>query len=116
VRIERENQTLATITFQNSPRMYAKLAGMTGTARLEPESSEGDRRERLVLALDAHAFLGLHAWSGRRPAAARHHAAGELVDDDDLAVVHDVIHVALVQACARSPCWKWCRIVMCCGS
>ena len=32
VRIERENQTLATITFQNYFRMYDKLAGMTGTA------------------------------------------------------------------------------------
>jgi preprotein translocase subunit SecA len=35
VRIERENQTLATVTFQNYFRMYAKLAGMTGTADTE---------------------------------------------------------------------------------
>ena len=35
VKIERENQTLATITFQNYFRMYAKLAGMTGTADTE---------------------------------------------------------------------------------
>ncbi|MBI2460015.1 MAG: preprotein translocase subunit SecA, partial [Candidatus Rokubacteria bacterium] len=35
VRIERENQTLATITFQNYFRMYEKLAGMTGTADTE---------------------------------------------------------------------------------
>src|SRR2546426_6119582 len=35
VRIERENQTLATITFQNFFRMYKKLAGMTGTAETE---------------------------------------------------------------------------------
>jgi preprotein translocase subunit SecA len=33
--IERENQTLATITFQNYFRMYEKLAGMTGTADTE---------------------------------------------------------------------------------
>src|SRR5579859_7397978 len=32
VKIERENQTLATITFQNYFRMYKKLSGMTGTA------------------------------------------------------------------------------------
>ncbi len=32
LKIERENQTLATITFQNYFRMYEKLAGMTGTA------------------------------------------------------------------------------------
>ena len=35
VRIQRENQTLATITFQNYFRMYKKLAGMTGTAETE---------------------------------------------------------------------------------
>jgi preprotein translocase subunit SecA len=35
VRIERENQTLATITFQNYFRMYKKLSGMTGTAETE---------------------------------------------------------------------------------
>ena len=35
VKIERENQTLATITFQNYFRMYDKLAGMTGTAETE---------------------------------------------------------------------------------
>ena len=37
VKIERENQTLATITFQNYFRMYPKLAGMTGTAETEAE-------------------------------------------------------------------------------
>jgi preprotein translocase subunit SecA len=35
VRIENENQTLATVTFQNYFRMYKKLAGMTGTADTE---------------------------------------------------------------------------------
>jgi preprotein translocase subunit SecA len=37
VQIENENQTLATITFQNYFRMYAKLSGMTGTADTEAE-------------------------------------------------------------------------------
>ncbi|NLW07363.1 MAG: preprotein translocase subunit SecA [Clostridia bacterium] len=37
VKIERESQTLATITFQNYFRMYDKLAGMTGTAATEVE-------------------------------------------------------------------------------
>ena len=37
VKIERENQTLATITFQNYFRKYAKLSGMTGTAETEAE-------------------------------------------------------------------------------
>jgi len=35
VKIEKESQTLATITFQNYFRMYTKLAGMTGTAKTE---------------------------------------------------------------------------------
>jgi len=37
VKIERENQTLASVTFQNYFRMYEKLAGMTGTADTEAE-------------------------------------------------------------------------------
>ena len=37
VKIERENQTLATVTFQNYFRKYRKLAGMTGTADTEAE-------------------------------------------------------------------------------
>jgi len=37
VKIERESQTLATITFQNYFRMYDKLAGMTGTAATEEQ-------------------------------------------------------------------------------
>lgn len=41
VTVEKENQTLATITFQNYFRMYEKLAGMTGTADTEaPEFAE----------------------------------------------------------------------------
>ncbi len=35
VRVEEENQTLASVTFQNYFRMYRKLAGMTGTAATE---------------------------------------------------------------------------------
>ncbi|MBI2061575.1 MAG: preprotein translocase subunit SecA [Nitrospirae bacterium] len=40
LKIERENQTLATITFQNYFRMYDKLAGMTGTAATEASEFE----------------------------------------------------------------------------
>ncbi|MBQ1895597.1 MAG: preprotein translocase subunit SecA, partial [Clostridia bacterium] len=35
VKVQRESQTLATITFQNYFRMYSKLSGMTGTAKTE---------------------------------------------------------------------------------
>jgi preprotein translocase subunit SecA len=50
VKIERENQTLATITFQNYFRMYQKLAGMTGTAETEaPEFEKIYRLEVTVI-------------------------------------------------------------------
>ncbi|MFC1805122.1 preprotein translocase subunit SecA [Candidatus Omnitrophota bacterium] len=41
LKIERENQTLATVTFQNFFRMYEKLAGMTGTAYTEANEFKG---------------------------------------------------------------------------
>ncbi len=47
VKIERESQTLATITFQNYFRMYKKLAGMTGTA--ETEAPEFDKIYKLAV-------------------------------------------------------------------
>ena len=37
VKVERENKTIATITYQNYFRMYRKLSGMTGTAQTEEE-------------------------------------------------------------------------------
>ena len=59
---------------------------------------ERDRGERLVLLLDAHALLGLDRLvQALRPAAAVEDAAGELVDDLDLAVDHRVVDVALVE-------------------
>ncbi len=64
---------------------------------------EGDRGERLVLWLNLDAFLGLKRLvQAFRIAAAFHHASGELIDDDDLAVFHDVIFVAQEQlVCAQ---------------
>ncbi len=41
VKVERESQTLATITFQNYFRMYEKLSGMTGTAKTEETEFQG---------------------------------------------------------------------------
>ena len=49
VKIERENQTLATITFQNYFRMYKKLSGMTGTA--ETEATEFNKIYKLDVSL-----------------------------------------------------------------
>ena len=57
-----------------------------------------DRRERLVLLADAHALLGLDGLvQALRPAAAVQDAAGELVDDLDLAVDDGVVDVLLVE-------------------
>src|SRR6266702_514254 len=53
VKIERENQTLATITLQNYFRLYEKLSGMTGTA--ETEAGEFDSTYRLeVVVIPTH--------------------------------------------------------------
>jgi preprotein translocase subunit SecA len=49
VKIERENQTLATITLQNYFRLYDKLSGMTGTA--ETEAAEFDATYKLEVAI-----------------------------------------------------------------
>ncbi|MCA1592262.1 MAG: preprotein translocase subunit SecA [Acidobacteria bacterium] len=49
VKIERENQTLATITLQNYFRLYEKLSGMTGTA--ETEAAEFDSTYKLEVAV-----------------------------------------------------------------
>ncbi len=62
VKIERENQTLATITFQNYFRMYKKLAGMTGTA--ETEAAEFQKIYNLdVVAIPTNRTLIRHEHS-----------------------------------------------------
>ena len=56
VKIERENQTLATITFQNYFRMYKKLSGMTGTAETEaPEFHKIYGLEVVAIPTNRHA-------------------------------------------------------------
>src|SRR6202451_981443 len=56
VKIERENQTLATSTFQNYFRMYKKLSGMTGTA--DTEAAEFDKIYKLeVVAIPTNKTL-----------------------------------------------------------
>ncbi|HEX7175644.1 MAG TPA: preprotein translocase subunit SecA [Pyrinomonadaceae bacterium] len=49
VKIERENQTLATITLQNYFRLYDKLSGMTGTAETEAAEFEGTYKLEVAL-------------------------------------------------------------------
>ena len=74
-------------------------AGHAGQLVVQPEVVlERDRGHRHRLALDAEALLGLDGLvQALGPAATRHLPAGELVDDDDLAVLDDVVPVALVQ-------------------
>ena len=50
VKVEKDTQTLATITLQNYFRMYNKLAGMTGTA----ETEEGEFFEIYKLEVSCH--------------------------------------------------------------
>jgi preprotein translocase subunit SecA len=62
VKIERENQTLATVTFQNYFRMYKKLSGMTGTA--ETEAAEFGKIYNLdVVAVPTNRPLRRHEYS-----------------------------------------------------
>jgi len=49
IKIERENQTLATVTFQNYFRMYEKLAGMTGTAFTEADEFKGIYKLEVII-------------------------------------------------------------------
>ena len=76
-----------------------RRAGHAGQLVVQAEVVlEGDRGQGHALALDAQALLGLDGLvQALAPAPARHLAAGELVDDDDLAVLDDVVAVALVQ-------------------
>ena len=57
---------------------------------------EGNRGQRAVFARDLNAFLGLDSLMQTVGiAAAGHEAAGELIDDNDLALAHYIVNVAL---------------------
>ena len=88
-----------TVDLQELRRLGIGRAGHARELLVEAEEIlEGDRGDRLVFLADVDAFLGLDGLvQAIRPAAARHRAAGELIDDDDLAVAHDVLAVAVVQ-------------------
>ena len=65
VKIERENQTLATITFQNYFRKYKKLSGMTGTA--ETEAEEFNKIYKLdVIVIPTEPAAGAHRRARQR--------------------------------------------------
>ena len=88
VKIERENQTLATITFQNYFRMYKKLSGMTGTA--ETEANEFNKIYKLdVSVIPTNRKLLRHEFSDvvYRTAGEKYEAVinGILQEDNSLA-------------------------------
>ena len=74
-------------------------AGHAGQLLVQAEVVlEGDGGQRLVLGLDLDVLLGLQRLvQAVGIAPALHHAAGELVDDDDLAAFDDVVAVAQEQ-------------------
>ena len=76
-----------------------RRAGHAGELLVEAEVVlQRDRRERDVLLADRHAFLRLDRLvEPLAPAAPLHDPAGVLVDDLHLAVLHDVVDVALVE-------------------
>ena len=97
--VGRDHHHFQPVDLQELRRLGVGRAGHAGELLVEAEVVlERDRGDRLVLLAHAHAFLGLDRLvQAVGPAPARHGAAGELVDDDDLAAAHDVLDVALVE-------------------
>src|ERR1035441_4502313 len=91
VEIERETQTLATITIQNYFRLYHKLAGMTGTAETEAHARAPDRHV-------ADRDIAKHRRAvGHRRLAAAHLAFHQVVVGDVDALAH-IVHSPVVEA------------------
>ncbi len=97
--VRRDDHRLEAVDLLELVGLGVGRPGHAGQLAVHPEVVlEGDRRERLVLALDRHALLRLDRLvQAVGPAPAAHQAAGELVDDDDFAVLHDVVLVAVVE-------------------
>jgi preprotein translocase subunit SecA len=82
VKIENENQTLATVTFQNYFRMYEKLAGMTGTADTEAEEFKKIYKLEVMVIPTHKRMIRLdHPDSIYRTEAEKYHAVVEDIRD-----------------------------------
>ena len=95
--MRRNHHRFEVIDLLELERLGVRRAGHAGEPLIHPEVIlKRDRRQRLVLALDRNAFLGFDRLvQSVGPAPAGHQPAGELVDDDDLAVLHHVVLVAV---------------------
>ncbi len=82
VKIQRENQTLASITFQNFFRMYPKMAGMTGTALTEA-GEFGEIYNLDVLSIPTHRPVARKDWDDEiyRSAAEKNAAIVQMVKE-----------------------------------
>ena len=103
VQIQAENQTLASITFQNYFRLYGKLAGMTGTADTEAYEFSALRRDEIRSG--THRAVGKRFWRSRqhpsRGIPSRHRRR-----ERQTRLAHGVQHVAVALArfeCPLSP-------------
>ncbi len=97
--VRRDEDGLEVVDGRELERFRIRRSGHARELVVEAEIVlERDRGERLALVLDGDAFFGLHGLvQSVRPAAPLHHAAGELVDDHDLVVHHDVVLVAVIE-------------------
>src|SRR6185437_1118906 len=97
--VRRDDGDFEFIDLEKLPLFRLGRAGHAGQLLVHAEVVlDRDRGHRLGLALDVDALLGLDRLvQPFRPAPARHRAAGELVDDQHLALLDDVVDVAFVQ-------------------
>jgi hypothetical protein len=97
--VGRDHHHLESVDGLEFVRLGVGRAGHAGQLVVEAEVVlEGDRGQRLVLVLDRHPLLRLDRLvQATRPAAPGQRAPGELVDDHHLAVLDDVLDVALEQ-------------------
>ena len=95
--VGRHFRNVELVDFVEFARFRGRCAGHAGKLGIHAEIVlEGDGRHRLVFRLDVDAFLSLdRLMQAIGPAATVHHAAGELIDDDDLAVLHDIVRITL---------------------
>ena len=99
--------------FESVDLLKLNRLGISGTSHagesvIEPEQIlEGNRGKRLVLLLNGNTLFGLYRlMQPLRPSSSSHHSSGKFINNDDLSVSHDVIHVSLKERVCAQPCIK----------